>query len=85
LILRARLLALAAYTGSLPHLKGVLVDGNVLSPIEYLESFTVEQSLEGVYATSSTMSQLFVSVIAVVEVKPLHEIITDDNLFWHDN
>tara|TARA_R110000787_G_scaffold247517_1_gene353061 strand:+ start:185 stop:442 length:258 start_codon:yes stop_codon:yes gene_type:complete len=85
LILRARLLALAPYTGSLPHLKGVLVDGNVLSSIEYLESLTVEQSLEGVYATASTMSQLFVSVIAVVEVKPLHEIITDDNLFWHDN
>ena len=42
LILRARLLAFAAYAGSLPHLKGVLVDGNVLSPIEYLESFTVE-------------------------------------------
>tara|TARA_R110000782_G_scaffold7847_13_gene26053 strand:+ start:544 stop:846 length:303 start_codon:yes stop_codon:yes gene_type:complete len=42
LILRARLLALAAYAGSLPHLKGVLVDGNVFCSIEYLESLTVE-------------------------------------------
>ena len=52
LILRPRLLRLAPYAGSLPHLKGILVDGNVLSSLEYLESFAVEESLQGVYATA---------------------------------
>jgi hypothetical protein len=66
LILRARLLAFATYAGSLPHLKGVLVDGNVLGSLKDLKTFTVEESLEGVYATAGTTSQFFVSIVAVV-------------------
>ena len=83
LVLWSRLGAFTAETRSIPHYLGVLIDRNVLSSLEYLESFSMEKPLHCIYATPCSVGQLLVCMLAVMFSEPDHKGVGYDNLLGH--